>query len=241
MVSQVAILIFVSFLAFASAYPSNSTYPTISNEAPSTGRGLVQSVASNLAARFLTPATFNTLQSMLSGFGNSALSSALSFNAANVVVVALIVGAALLLGPIILGWLGLATGAALGTGRALPDDHKNYMTVNVYKAIDDFFRTYNIDAPVCMQRFACTAARKSAESLKASKSASGLAIMDSILNSGYVQSTLGQTRFMEAVKFGKTGGDCEIEYGKCPFSLEKLSNYFWVSGSSSSDTKPKAA
>ncbi|GAB6026397.1 hypothetical protein CHUAL_012600 [Chamberlinius hualienensis] len=162
--------------------------------------------------------------------GASALSNVLSFNIGNLVVLSLLAGTALLIAPALLSFFGLSSFGGLGRSLSFDNiagksEELTSMAGSFYKNVDEFLQKYNIDAPTCMQRFACTAARNSVEAQQKGKQSYMDKTLNFVINSHYLSSQFGHTRVMEAVNTGKSYGSCDIEYGKCPFSLERILQY----------------
>ncbi|KAJ6639256.1 hypothetical protein Bhyg_11998 [Pseudolycoriella hygida] len=117
----------------------------------------------------------------------------------------------------------------MGAQSIHSDDLSNNKLIKLLQILEKTFEKYDIEPTVCTQRLICTLSKTSAESVARGYGSSTDKIVDGIFSSPWFLDKVAGTAVDDAIRFGKSFGNCYKQYSACKLksmSLEKMFEIF---------------
>ncbi|XP_042876858.1 uncharacterized protein LOC122256324 isoform X2 [Penaeus japonicus] len=90
---------------------------------------------------------------------------------------------------------------------------------SILNQLDDALAQYDLDSTSCLQRAVCSYVANSDASVREGDAGAAQMIVAGLARSQWLELLAGHSSFTQAVQMGRSGGNCQLQYPKCPFSL----------------------
>lgn len=90
---------------------------------------------------------------------------------------------------------------------------------SILNQLDDALAQYDLDSTSCLQRAVCSYVASSDASVREGDAGATEMIVSGLARSEWLEVLVGHSSFTQAVQMGRSGGNCQLQYPKCPFSL----------------------